>query len=128
VICQIKCPFGSGYGSKGDGTVYGKKHQDEFIQMRSPVSVAEFMENSRRVVEVLHRNRRHFLLVSCPFYHKPSALTHISCHESKKHEASLFISSSSSQDGAKDTLWFLNWTNNTDMRQNAGFHYTVRLL
>jgi hypothetical protein len=47
VICQIKCPFGSGYGSKGDGTVYGKKHQDEFIQMRSPVSVAEFMENSR---------------------------------------------------------------------------------
>ncbi len=47
VICQIKCPFGSGYGSKGDGTIYGKKHQDEFIQVRSPLSVAEFTENSR---------------------------------------------------------------------------------
>src|SRR5712691_2714497 len=30
--------------------------------------------------------------------------------------------------GPKDTLWFLNWTNDVDMRQNRGFLHTFCLL
>src|SRR5260221_1409318 len=43
VICQMKCPSSSGYGSKGNSDMlWYKKRQNEFIQVRSPALQSRF--------------------------------------------------------------------------------------
>jgi hypothetical protein len=53
VICPIKCPFGSSYGSKGDWTAYGRRAQIESIKARWAFPPVEVERRGRTVASAV---------------------------------------------------------------------------
>jgi hypothetical protein len=68
------------------------------------------------------------IVVKC---HNLSSLNdkdHVESRELSAKSVLLLIFALYQENELKDTLWFLNWTKDVDMRQNAGFHSAALLL